>query len=322
MKAEDTLKIKKRNLFSNWNEKEDISSRRLYKGNFCPNISPKFLLDGKLNIFAIGSCFARRIEDAFVAKGQNVLSYTKEFNKYMKINSTEQHRGILNKYHTFSILNDLEWALNKQFDYDDFVEYSAGQWVDLYSHDKILEMADKEITTERRKIINSINAKVKDANVVFITLGLIEAWYDNEVEKYINVVPSPRLIKKFPNRFAFKIISYEDNMRNLEKVYKLIQDHNIKDYKIIVSVSPVPLNTTFRNQDVVSANTFSKSMLRAIAEEWALKHENIDYFPSYEMALFSQFENVWRNDGRHVRDSFADFIIDNFMQAYTGKNQI
>jgi GSCFA family len=35
--------------------------------------------------------------------------------------------------------------------------------------------------------------------------------------------------------------------------------------------------------DIVVANTWAKSLLRAVAQEWAQAHNNIDYFPSYEI---------------------------------------
>jgi len=40
---------------------------------------------------------------------------------------------------------------------------------------------------------------------------------------------------------------------------------------------------TFSTMDIVVANTWAKSLLRAVAQEWAAAHSNVDYFPSYEI---------------------------------------
>jgi hypothetical protein len=50
---------------------------------------------------------------------------------------------------------------------------------------------------------------------------------------------------------------------------------------------------TFSTMDIVVANTWAKSLLRAVAQEWAAAHENVDYFPSYEIVQNSDRAAVW-----------------------------
>jgi hypothetical protein len=40
---------------------------------------------------------------------------------------------------------------------------------------------------------------------------------------------------------------------------------------------------TFSTMDIVVANTWAKSLLKAIAQDWAATHVNAHYFPSYEV---------------------------------------
>jgi hypothetical protein len=53
--------------------------------------------------------------------------------------------------------------------------------------------------------------------------------------------------------------------------------------------------------DIVVANTWAKSLLRAVAQEWALAHNNLDYFPSYEIVQNSDRAAAWERNLRHVR---------------------
>jgi len=53
--------------------------------------------------------------------------------------------------------------------------------------------------------------------------------------------------------------------------------------QIVVTVSPVPLMATLSGEDVVVANTYSKSLLRTVVQESAEAHKNVHHFPGYEI---------------------------------------
>jgi len=53
--------------------------------------------------------------------------------------------------------------------------------------------------------------------------------------------------------------------------------------------------------DVVVANTYAKSLLRAVAQEWTSAHDNVHYFPSYEIVQNSDRAATWEPDLRHVK---------------------
>ena len=88
------------------------------------------------------------------------------------------------------------------------------------------------------------------------------------------------------------------------------------DFHVVVTVSPVPLMNTFSTMDIVVANTWAKSLLRAVAQEWASAHPNVDYFPSYEIVQNSDRAAVWEDDLRHVRGQGAQHIMELFLRKY------
>jgi hypothetical protein len=73
---------------------------------------------------------------------------------------------------------------------------------------------------------------------------------------------------------------------------------------------------TFSTMDIVVANTWAKSLLRAVAQEWAAAHANVDYFPSYEIVQNSDRAAAWEPDLRHVKGAGAQHIMELFLQKY------
>ena len=71
-------------------------------------------------------------------------------------------------------------------------------------------------------------------------------------------------------------------LEELEAIHALLSAHCLPDFKMLATVSPVPLQATFRPEDVMTANAYSKAVQRAALEAFVLRHNNVDYFPSFE----------------------------------------
>jgi hypothetical protein len=105
-------------------------------------------------------------------------------------------------------------------------------------------------------------------------------------------------------------------MDALDRIHRLLSEHGHPQLEILVTVSPVPLDATFTGADVVTANSYSKSVLRAAASEWSQNHRNISYFPSYEIVMNSARDRAWFMDGRHVRHDMVAHVMEVFADAY------
>jgi hypothetical protein len=81
----------------------------------------------------------------------------------------------------------------------------------------------------------------------------------------------------------------------------------------VLSVSPVPLEATATDNDVVVANLESKSLLRAVAGPVSREFDNVHYFPSYEFAMYY---DIFEEDGRHVTREAVARIINVFFQSF------
>jgi GSCFA family len=295
----------------------DFAFQRLRQTWFTPKIEPKFKLRPDNKFYAIGSCFARGIENALVKRGITVESAAREFARFQLVNKEVSGLGFTNKYNTFSILNELRWALEPEavFPLESIVQVMESTWSDPHTT-PTLKLAGLEETLERRSLMKTVTERIANCQTVIITLGLVEVWFDLQADVYLNCTPLRSLRDTQPDKYEFHLTSFAENWTNLEAIYDLLSRYGHPDLHIVITVSPVPLMTTFSTMDVVVANTYAKSLLRAVAQQWAAAHDNVDYFPSYEIVLNSDRAAVWQADLRHVTAAGTEHIMDLFLRSY------
>lgn len=158
-----------------------------------------------------------------------------------------------------------------------------------------------------------IHGNVRDADVVFLTLGLVETWWDKQTGEYTNTPPWGQFLG---DRFELRVTDYSENARAVRDLVQLLRTHTRPNTKIILTVSPVPMAHTFSGDDVLVANAYSKAILRAVAQDAAENDALADYFPSFEMVTLAEPSAVWHPDYRHVRPEYVRQIIDAFSAAY------
>jgi hypothetical protein len=295
---------------------------------FTPGIDPKFRLRRDDKFYAIGSCFARGLENALAKNKIAVESAAPEFAKLQSANKEKSGLGFTNKYNTYSILNELRWSLDPDavFPLKSIVQLTKTTWCDPHTN-PTLNFTDLEETLERRALLQAVTKRVRDCRGVIITLGLAEVWRDVQADVFVNCTPldvaytlkpdaAPLVSKPQPSRYEFHLSSFADNWANLEAIYGLLSQYGHPDVHIVVTVSPVPLMNTFSTMDIVVANNWAKSLLRAVAQEWASAHANVDYFPSYEIVQNSDRTAAWETDLRHVKGAGAQHVMELFLQNY------
>ena len=291
--------------------------QRLRQPFFIPHVAPKFKLRRDDKFYAIGSCFARGLENVLAAQKVVVESAAPEFAQLRPANKETSGLGFTNKYNTYSILNELRWALdpNAEFPRDSIVQLTRTTWYDPHTN-PTLEFVGFEETLERRSLIQAVTKRIRNCRAVIVTLGLAEVWRDVKADVFVNRTPIPSLFKTDPDRYKFYLTSFAQNLANLEMIHTLLSRYGHSDVRVIVTVSPVPLMNTFSTMDIVVANTWAKSLLRAVAQEWAAAHSNVDYFPSYEIMQNSDRLAVWEHDLRHVKGVGVQHIMELFLRNY------
>jgi hypothetical protein len=302
--------------------------QRLRKTWFTPQIDPKFKLRRDDKFYAIGSCFARGLEHSLAKHNIGVESVAPEFAKLQPAKTGVSALGFTNKYNTYSILNELRWALdpNAAFPLESIVQLTKTTWYDPHTNPTLNFTGLKE-TLERRALMQEVTKRIKNCRAVIVTLGLAEVWRDAQADVFVNCTPlavaytlkpsaAPSLFRLEPDRYEFHLTGFAKNWDNLEAIHALLSQYGHPDVHIVVTVSPVPLMNTFSTMDIVVANTWAKSLLRALAQEWAGAHPNVDYFPSYEIVQNSDRAAAWEPDLRHVRSAGVQHIMELFLQKY------
>lgn len=285
-----------------------------------PSVTPGFSIGADDTVYAIGSCFARNVEKALAGAGLRVLS--REFDLGEIGESISEGANFFNKYSIHSVLNETRWALERDTFPGADLLYSLGEnrHVDAQLGMGRLDFDADTIIAFRHRYLDAL-AEVREADVIVLTLGYVETWFDTKLGLYLNVAPPMQAIKAEPARFEFRVLSYQDVLEGLEEFHALLMRHRTKPLKMLVTVSPVPLLATFRDMDVLVANAYSKSVQRAALDEFVRDKGNVDYFPSYEFVTLSNPTVAWSgHDYRHVSQDVINRIMDNVMANYLRDN--
>jgi len=273
----------------------------VFKGTPAPIVKPKFTLPRGAAIFTSGSCFAREVERAMHRNGAaKVLRMT--FRRPFE-------ETFLSRYTTHAILGDFRFAFEQEYDAANVMPYGQ-RWIDFTGHGHA--ETQEEMLSLRRDVIE-MHRLAAEADAIFITLGLVETWFDRVTGEYTNIPPWGQFLG---DRFEMRVTDYAENLNAVRELVALLRRHCRADLKILLTVSPVPMISTFSGDDVVVANAYSKAVLRAVAQDVARPDPLIDYFPSYEMVTLADPAAAWEPDFRHVQPAFVAKIMDAFEAAY------
>jgi hypothetical protein len=117
------------------------------------------------------------------------------------------------------------------------------------------------------------------------------------------------------SRYEFLRPSHAELSAQMHEVVKLCQKV-APQAKLVVTISPVPLQNTMTPDDIVCSSTYSKSVLRVIAEEMRETYDCVEYFPSYEMVTNSPRHLTWEEDQVHVRADLVRQVTATFVQEW------
>jgi hypothetical protein len=170
--------------------------------------------------------------------------------------------------------------------------------------------------TEDRRL--RLRETLRRAEVLIITLGVSETWFDTMSGEPIWRVP-PRELHG-TNRYALRVVTVAESIEALETIHRLRCAH-MPGTKILYTVSPQRHNATFRGISPIVANVASKAVLTVAVDEFLRAHsEELNktyfYFPGFEIAT-QLFLDPLAEDNRHLREHHADLVLDVFARHYT-----
>jgi hypothetical protein len=309
--AAEAVAIRKNNPFNYWGTRSDGNRVEPVAK---PEFSPTFELETGDRVFTIGSCFARHVEDELMRRGFHIPVRELLSDPLFADLSID----VLNNYGTPSIYNELAWAFDSARPFtpaDHLLEVKPGKFIDVHLPPNIAP-APWDVVLPRRKAIQRLMQSSAKCRVVIITLGLAEIWYDTVTGYYLNDVLRPSVQRLYPHRFEMHILTFQEAFDYLDKALMLLRKHGHRDLRVVLSVSPVPLMATHRAMDVIVANSYSKSMLRTVAEAICEKYDWIDYYPSYEAVMLSDRRITWEADLIHVTKEIVELNVGRMVDRY------
>lgn len=183
--------------------------------------------------------------------------------------------------------------------------------VDPVGHD-----APETVIAMRDIHLGQVRRLFETLDVFVFTLGLTETWEHADGTVYPSA-PGVICGDLGPGDYNFRNLRYPEIRADMELVLEMMRRVNPKA-RVLLTVSPVPLTATASGDHVLSATTYSKSSLRAVAGDLAVDHAAVSYFPSYEIIAAHPSRGMFFNpDLRSVNEFGVSLVMSHF---FTGPN--
>lgn len=223
--------------------------QKLIKDHIAVNLNAenKFI-ERNTRFFTMGSCFARNLSRCLNDSGY--ISHHMEIAEH--INTT-----FANKV---------------------FVDWLASADIDAAISQRILELLPPDWSKEKTLQI------IRDSDAFILTLGVAPAFFDRTTGDFVLPRPSALNSRALAEKYLYRTTSVQENVDNVLYLIGFVRKI-APAIKIIVTVSPVPLQASFEHESAVQADCLSKSTMRLVAHEVVYNSHISDilYWPSFEI---------------------------------------
>jgi hypothetical protein len=180
-------------------------------------------------------------------------------------------------------------------------------------------ISEVEMRLDREQHFECVRQMFENLDVFVFTLGLTECWTSRSDGAVFPLCPGVEGGQFAKGRHLFVNETVDDVVSEMSSFLLHLARVNPRA-KVILTVSPVPLAATARrDQHVLTATTYSKSVLRVAAEMLTQRFPHVSYFPSYEI-ITGNFSRgaYYADDLRNVVEAGVDHVMRLFMKHATG----
>jgi hypothetical protein len=246
-------------------------------------------IERKTQFATLGSCFAREIARKLIQKG----FLCKHFEVSEYINSTYANRYMI------------DWA----------VDQCTGQVKER------LDQLFGEINITPSELLGYF----VNSDAIIYTLGVAPAFFSREDQTFIMPKGSSLNARALSEKYQFRTTSVAENVENLNYIHSRIKEfRGGREFKFILTVSPVPLRASFEYESAVIADCISKSTLRVVAHEFlnSADGEHVLYWPSFEIVRWlgthmGPFYGVDDGASWHISSDLIHAITDSFIEHFS-----
>jgi tetratricopeptide (TPR) repeat protein len=244
--------------------------------------------DSKVATF--GSCFAANVARALREAGVDARNTTLGEH----INSTFANRSYV------------DWILGE-------ADAAVGRVVQGFLAADPSFPADREAHQQR----------VRDSGVLVLTVGVAPAFFSRATGQFVLLGGTTSDLRAALASCEFRMTTVGENRDNLGHVIRQLRRLNERAV-IMLTLSPVPLNTTFDDRSAVVADCLSKSTLRvAIDEVLRARPAGVYYWPSFEVirwlgAYVGPMFGAEDQSTFHVSEAAIADQVDAFIEKLSG----
>lgn len=276
---------------------------------------PRWAISESDTIVTIGSCFAQHIASVLRERGLNVPFFDTTDN----IKSQTYSANYGNIYTVSQALQLVEEVSDKRPVMGEFWPLEDG-YVDAVRPNVFAQpvKSKDELSGLRMKHLAAVRRAIDELDVLVFTLGLTEAWILKSSGRTLPVAPGVVGGQFDPELHNFHNFTHSEILTDLDALCREIKAlRGGREFKLILTVSPVPLTATYENQHVLKSTTYSKAVLRVVAEEFVRNNAFADYFPSFELVNNPAAKGAYfEANMRSVRPEAVDVVMSHFLAAY------
>jgi len=277
--------------------------------------TPKWDIDTTDCIVTMGSCFAQHVGKKLKSTGFNVPY----FDSADGVKSKAYSANYGNIYTVRQALQLLQES-NGKFSRDEKYWAVESGYLDPLRPNVFLYPFNSKDELDRNRDLHlkSVHRAIEELDVLVFTLGLTEAWERVSCKSVLPIIPGVLGGNFNEEEYKFHNFTFTEISSDLSNLIdEILFIRRGKNFKLLLTVSPVPLTATAEPRHVLISTVASKSILRAVADEFVRNFEFIDYFPSFEIITNPKFvaENYEENL-RNVKQDSVDKVMEIFHSSY------
>ena len=285
-------------------------------------------MDSTTKVATAGSCFAQHIARHLKKAGYSYYVAEPGHPILPASVRARQNYGLFsarygNIYTARQLLQLFDRAYGRFEPAEDYWETRPGVFVDPFrpTTQPGGYISREEAAADRAQHLAAVRTMFETLDVFVFTLGLTECWRSLEDGAVFPVCPGVEGGAFDSERYEFYNQSVEDVIADLAAFRDGLAQVNPKA-QIILTVSPVPLVATAEpGENVLSATTYSKSVLRVAAETLRRTSSNVHYFPSYEIVTGAFNRGAYyAGDLRNVVETGVSHVMRLFMEHATAES--
>ncbi len=178
------------------------------------------------------------------------------------------------------------------------------------------DTSEEVIAMREKQHLPAVRKLFLNTDIFVFTLGLTEAWVSKEDGTVYPTCPGTIAGEFSDERHCFKNFTHREILVDMVKFIDLLRKRR-PNIKFVLTVSPVPLTATASGEHVLTATTYSKSVLRGVAGELCQKYPFVDYFPSYELITAPVMRGVfYESNLRSVAIEGVDVVMSHFFSQH------